>query len=154
VEIPVDRARLRKGRLERLQATMRAQDVEACLLFNDPNVRYATGASAMPTEQHDCAAPWFPPRTADPARLPERDASLPWIEAEVRPMHAWEFYDDGRTAIFARQTVAARGSSALEPSSTGWGRPGFALQHEGMRSSTGTGHDRPEIRRLGNPPLD
>ncbi len=44
----VDRARLRAGRLARLQATMREQGVEACLLFNDPNIRYAVGASAMP----------------------------------------------------------------------------------------------------------
>jgi len=27
---------------------MRAHDVAACLLFNEPNIRYATGASAMP----------------------------------------------------------------------------------------------------------
>ncbi len=44
----IDRARLRAGRLERLQSTMRVRGVEACLLFNDPNIRYAVGASAMP----------------------------------------------------------------------------------------------------------
>ena len=27
---------------------MRAHDVEICLLFNEPNVRYATGVTAMP----------------------------------------------------------------------------------------------------------
>ena len=41
-------ARLRTGRLARLQGAMRVRDVEACLLFNEPNIRYATGASAMP----------------------------------------------------------------------------------------------------------
>ncbi len=44
----IDRARLRAGRLERRQAAMRARGVEACLLFNEPNIRYATGASTMP----------------------------------------------------------------------------------------------------------
>ena len=27
---------------------MRARDVDVCLLFNEPNIRYATGVSAMP----------------------------------------------------------------------------------------------------------
>lgn len=39
---------LRLERLARLQAAMQAHDVEVCLLFNEPNIRYATGASAMP----------------------------------------------------------------------------------------------------------
>ena len=41
---PIDRAGLRAGRLARLQDAMQAQGVEACLLFNEPNIRYATGA--------------------------------------------------------------------------------------------------------------
>src|SRR5437762_1576333 len=39
---------LRTERLARLQGSMRAHDVAACVLFNEPNIRYATGASAMP----------------------------------------------------------------------------------------------------------
>jgi Xaa-Pro aminopeptidase len=39
---------LRTERLARSQGSMRAHDVEACVLFNEPNIRYATGASAMP----------------------------------------------------------------------------------------------------------
>src|SRR5438477_7997738 len=39
---------LRTERLARLQGSMRAHDVAACILFNEPNIRYATGASAMP----------------------------------------------------------------------------------------------------------
>jgi hypothetical protein len=42
--------RLRLCRLERLQVSMRSHRVEACLLFNEPNVRYAAGVSAMPIE--------------------------------------------------------------------------------------------------------
>jgi len=39
---------LRTERLARLQSAMRSHDVEVCLLTNEPNIRYATGASAMP----------------------------------------------------------------------------------------------------------
>ena len=39
---------LRTERLARLQDAMRAHDLEACLLFSEPNARYATGATAMP----------------------------------------------------------------------------------------------------------
>ncbi|MDQ3210673.1 MAG: aminopeptidase P family N-terminal domain-containing protein, partial [Actinomycetota bacterium] len=44
----VDLERLRLGRLERLQRAMRDHDVDVLLLANEPNVRYATGATAMP----------------------------------------------------------------------------------------------------------
>src|SRR5437899_2854900 len=112
MENTIDRARLRIGRLERLQATMRAHDVEACLLFNEPNVRYATGASAMPIWSNTtfvrCA---LVPAAGRPI-LFEHPNSLHLfrgLEADVRPMHAWEFYDDteAHAAIFARETVAA-----------------------------------------------
>jgi len=42
--LPVlDRVRMRRERLERLQAEMRDQDVEAAVLLHGPNVTYATG---------------------------------------------------------------------------------------------------------------
>ena len=44
----VDLKLLRDERLARLQASMRAHDLPACLLFSEPNTRYATGATAMP----------------------------------------------------------------------------------------------------------
>ena len=44
----VDLPALRAERLARLQAAMRAHGVDVCLLFNEPNIRYATGASTMP----------------------------------------------------------------------------------------------------------
>ncbi len=44
----VDLERLRLGRLASLQEAMVDHDLEALLLANEPNVRYATGATAMP----------------------------------------------------------------------------------------------------------
>jgi Xaa-Pro aminopeptidase len=46
--LALDVERLRRERLDRLQRAMAEQDVEACLLFHEPNIRYATGATAMP----------------------------------------------------------------------------------------------------------
>jgi Xaa-Pro aminopeptidase len=43
----VNAVSLREGRLARLQASMKRYDVDACLLFNPANVRYATGATTM-----------------------------------------------------------------------------------------------------------
>ncbi len=138
---PVDRKSLRLGRLERLQNTMREQGVEACLLFNDPNVRYAVGASAMPI--------WSNTTFVRCALLPARGRPILFehpnsmhlardIEADVRPMHAWEFYDDtpAHAAIFARETVAALGELGVSSSRLAvdrLGTPGFlALQREGI----------------------
>ena len=141
MEDSVDRARLRIGRLERLQATMRAQGVEACLLFNEPNVRYATGASAMPIWSNTtfvrCALVPAEGRTL----LFEHPNSMHLfrsIEADVRPMHAWEFYDDteAHAATFALQTVAALRELGVTPGRLAvdrLGTPGFlALQREGI----------------------
>ncbi len=141
MEDRVDRARLRIGRLARLQATMRAQGVDACLLFNEPNVRYATGASAMPIWSNTtfvrCA---LVPAEGRPI-LFEHPNSIHLFrnfEADVRPMHAWEFYDDTAThaAIFARETVAALrglGVTSNRLAVDRLGTPGFlALQREGI----------------------
>ncbi len=137
----VDRARLRIGRRERLQATMRAQGVEACLLFNDPNVRYAVGASAMPIWSNTtfvrCA---LVPADGRPILFdyPNAVHLFRGIEAEVRPMHAWEFYDDtqSRARVFAGEiAVALRdlGVSSRRLAVDRLGTPGFlALQREGL----------------------
>jgi Xaa-Pro dipeptidase len=141
METTIDRARLRIGRLERLQATMRAQGVEACLLFNEPNVRYATGASAMPIWSNTtfvrCA---LVPAEGRPILFehPNSVHLFRGLEAEVRPMHAWEFYDDAaaHAAIFARETVAALrelGVSSSRLAVDRLGTPGFlALGREGI----------------------
>jgi Xaa-Pro dipeptidase len=143
VEAPVDPARLRADRLQRLQAAMRSRDVEACLLFNDPNIRYATGTSAMPIWSNTtfvrCA---LVPAEGRPILFdyPNAVHLFRGIEAdvEVRPMHAWEFYDDAdsRAAVFARQIVDAlrdRGISGRRIGLDRLGTPGFlALQREGV----------------------
>ena len=141
MDAPVDRARLRLGRQERLQAAMRAQGVDACLLFNDPNIRYAIGASAMPIWSNTtfvrCA---LVPAEGRPIlfEYPNAMHLFRGIEADVRPMHAWEFYDDteAHAAAFARQTVDALRELGVTSSRLAvdrLGTPGFlALQREGI----------------------
>jgi Xaa-Pro aminopeptidase len=119
---------------------MRAQGVEACLLFNDPNIRYAVGASAMPIWSNTtfvrCV---LVPAGGRPILFdyPNAVHLFRGLEAEVRPMHAWEFYDDteSRARTFARDVVAAMRdlgvSSRLAVDRLG--TPGFlALQREGV----------------------
>jgi Xaa-Pro dipeptidase len=138
---PVDLARLRSGRLARLQEALRARDVEACLLFNEPNVRYATGASAMPIWSNTtfvrCA---LVPAEGRPILFehPNSMHLFRGLEAEVRPMHAWEFYDDteSHARAFARDTVAALreiGVGGRRLAVDRLGTPGYlALEREGI----------------------
>ena len=114
---------------------MRAQGVEACLLFNDPNIRYATGTSAMPIWSNTtfvrCA---LVPAEGRPILFdyPNAVHLFRGLEAvvDVRPMTAWEFYDDtGRAAAtFARQVVDALrelGVSSRRLAVDRLGTPGF-----------------------------
>jgi Xaa-Pro aminopeptidase len=109
----VDLARLRAGRLERLQQAMRGRGVEACLFFNPANVRYASGATTMTVY---CLGSFvrcvLVPAEGRPILFDHGNSVHLFdgaIEADVRPMHAWEFYDDPATeaAVWARETVAA-----------------------------------------------
>jgi Xaa-Pro aminopeptidase len=142
-EVAVDRARLRSGRLARLREAMLARDVEACLLFNDPNIRYATGTSAMPIWSNTtfvrCALVTAEGRPIlfdypNAAHL-FRDAAA---SLDVRPMTAWEFYDDtdSRAAAFARQIADAlreRGVSSKRLAVDRLGTPGYlALTRDGL----------------------
>jgi Xaa-Pro dipeptidase len=108
----VDLPALRGERLVRLQAAMRAHDVEVLLLFNEPNIRYATGASAMPI--------WAMSTMVRCALVPAEGTPILFDHGnsvhrsrlrapDVRPMHAWEFYDDPapEAEIWARETVDA-----------------------------------------------
>jgi Xaa-Pro aminopeptidase len=112
VTAPVDLELLRRDRLRRLQDAMRAFDMEACLLFNEPNVRYATGASAMPVYAMStfarCAVV---PQEGTPI-LFEHPNSVHRSRVrapDVRPMHAWEFFDDpgAEATVWANETVEA-----------------------------------------------
>jgi Xaa-Pro aminopeptidase len=133
-------ARLRTGRLERLQAAMRARGVESCLLFNEPNVRYAAGVSAMPiwsnTTFINCAVV---PAEGRPVVFMHGNSVhlFTGIEAEVRPMHPWEFIDEAETeaTVFAREVVEVRREMGVDADSPlavdRLGTPGFlALRRE------------------------
>src|SRR5881409_721774 len=137
----MDLERLRAGRLTRLQGAMRRHDVEACLLFNEPNIRYAIGASAMPVWSNTtfvrCA---LVPAEGMPILFehPNSMHRFGELEAHVRPMHAWEFTDDvgSHTAIFARETEAAMRELGVTHDRLAidrLGAPGFlALQADGI----------------------
>jgi Xaa-Pro aminopeptidase len=141
MDASVDRARLRTGRLARLQAAMRGQHVEACLLFNEPNIRYATGASAMPIWSNTTFVRCALVPAQGRAVLFEHPNSMHLfrgLEADVRPMHAWEFYDNTEThaEAFAGETVAAlreMGVSGPRLAVDRLGTPGFlALERKGI----------------------
>ncbi|MGZ8652568.1 MAG: M24 family metallopeptidase [Actinomycetota bacterium] len=112
MELPVDLGALRAGRLARLQAAMGVHDMSAALLFNEPNVRYATGASAMPIYSMStfvrCA---LVPAEGRPILFEHANSMHRSREVvdDVRPMHAWEFYDDqtAEAAIWAGEIVDA-----------------------------------------------
>ena len=137
----VDLPALRAGRLARLQAAMRAHDLDVCLLLNEPNIRYATGASAMPIY----AMSTFVRCAVVPAEgrpiLFEHGNSVHRSRraaADVRPMHAWEFYDDhaAEAETWAQETVDAireLGVSGDVVAVDRLGTPGFiALQAQGI----------------------
>ncbi len=137
----VDPVVLRDERLARLQMVMRAHDVECLLLFNEPNIRYATGASAMPVYAMStmvrCAL--VPaegvPILFEHANSIHRSAQ---IALDVRPMHAWEFYDDPRleATAWARMIVDVMrelGVTGRALALDRLGTPGFlALLEEGL----------------------
>lgn len=131
----MDLARLRAGRLARLQASMRALDVGCCLLFNEPNIRYATGASAMPIWSNTtfvrCA---LVPAEGRPILFEHPNSAhlLSGFDVEVRPMHAWEFLDasDAEAGVFARETVEAMGDLGVPAGRLAvdrLGTPGFLV---------------------------
>jgi Xaa-Pro aminopeptidase len=103
---------LRLERLARLQAAMHAHDIEACLLFNEPNVRYATGATAMPVYAMSTFARCALVSQEGTPILFEHANSMHRSRErapDVRPMHAWEFFDDpaAEAGIWASQTQQA-----------------------------------------------
>lgn len=135
----IDEGALRRERLAGLQAAMAAHGLEACLLFSEPNVRYATGAITMPIWSMStftrCAVV---PADGAPI-LFEHPNSMHRVEGvDVRPMHAWEFYDDAVTHAerFANEAVAALGELGVADGAIAvdrLGTPAFlALQRAGL----------------------
>jgi Xaa-Pro dipeptidase len=111
-DVRYDVEALRLERLARLQSTMRTHGVDVCVLSNEPNVRYATGATAMPVYSMStfvrCAVV---PQEGTPilfehANSMHRSALR---TPDVRPMRAWEFYDDPQAEAgrWADETLAA-----------------------------------------------
>lgn len=137
----VDLERLRVGRLARLQASMRAHGVDGCLLLNEPNIRYATGASTMPVYGMStfvrCA---LVPVEGRPILFehPNSMHLFRGVVEDVRPMHAWEFTDGAvaEASVWARETVSAMRELGLATDRLAvdrLGTPGFlALQREGV----------------------
>jgi Xaa-Pro aminopeptidase len=135
----IDEGALRAERLARLQTAMDGHGLEACLLFSEPNVRYATGAITMPIWSMSTFTRCAVVPAAGAPILFEHPNSVHRVEGvDARPMHAWEFYDDATTHAdrFAAEAVAA-----LRELGVGGGRvavdrlgtPGFlALQRAGM----------------------
>lgn len=91
---------------------MKRYDVDACLLFNPANVRYATGATTMTVyclgSFVRCA---LVPAEGRPIlfEYPNAMHLFTDIEAELRPFHAWEFHEEPETEAvsWARETLAA-----------------------------------------------
>ncbi len=121
---------------------MRAHDVECCLLFNEPNIRYSTGASAMPIWSNTtfvrCA---LVPAEGRPILFehPNSVHLFRGIEADVRPMRSWEFLDaaEREATTWADETIAAMRELGVIANRL-WvdrlGTPGFvALRHAGVR---------------------
>jgi Xaa-Pro aminopeptidase len=137
----IDLERLRTERLDRLRRAMHAHDLGACLLFHDPNVRYATGASAMPVWSMStftrCAvvpAEGTPILFEHPNSVHRSAHRAP----DVRPMHGWEFFDDagGQARVFAGEAAAALREVGAAGGRIGVDRLGapawFALAREGL----------------------
>jgi len=134
-----DRGLLRTERLARLQASMGAHDVEACLLFSESNVRYATGAVTMPVYSMSTFARCAVVAADGPPILFEHPNSMHRVPGvDVRPMHAWEFFDDAQAEadVFAREAVAALrelGVTGDRVAVDRLGAPGYlALQANGL----------------------
>jgi Xaa-Pro dipeptidase len=141
VTVGYDADTLRIERLDRLQAAMRAHDVALCLLLNEPNIRYATGASAMPVYAMStfvrCA---LVPQEGIPI-LFEHGNSVhrsALRAPDVRPMRAWEFYDDPQVeaeawADVTLDAIRELGVSGEPVAIDRLGTPGFlALQGRGI----------------------
>jgi Xaa-Pro aminopeptidase len=140
-DLEIDVERLRTERLARLQTAMRAHDLDGCLLFSEPNTRYATGAVCMPVWSMStftrCAVV---PAEGDPILFehPNSVHRSRLRAVDVRPIHAWEFYDDAgaQARTFADEAVAALRELDVTANRVGVdriGAPGFlALQGAGL----------------------
>lgn len=137
----IDLGKLRRERLDRLQAAMRAHGAETCLFFNQGNVRYATGSAIMTVYSMSafvrCA---LVPVEGRPI-LFEHPGSMHLsrrIVEDVRPMRAWEWTDDpvAEAARCMREILGAlseRGVTSKRLFVDALGTPAYlALEREGV----------------------
>src|SRR2546430_9358723 len=94
----LDFARLRAGRLARLQTMLRRHDLPVALLYSTPNIRYATGVDVM--------AVWTAGTFARYCLVPAGGAPVPFEDKgsihvsqkgvrDLRPPYTWQY---GRAA--------------------------------------------------------
>ena len=90
----IDFARLRAGRLARLQTMMRRHDLAVCLFYNPANIRYATGTDVMGV--------WTAGTFARHALVPAEGEPILFeytgsvhvtqkLVRDVRPAYTWQF---------------------------------------------------------------
>src|SRR6059036_3827012 len=90
----LDFARLRAGRLARLQTMLRRHDLPVALLYSTPNIRYATGVDVM--------AVWTAGTFARYCLVPAEGAPILFeykgsihvsqkVVADVRPAYTWQY---------------------------------------------------------------
>ena len=137
----IDLPALRRGRLRRLQAAMRAHGANACLFFNQGNVRYATGSAIMTVySMSACVRCALVPAEGRPI-LFEHAGSMHLsrrIVEDVRPMRAWEWTDDpsAEAAVWAKEIASAlreRGVTSRRLHADTLGTSGYlALAREGF----------------------
>jgi Xaa-Pro aminopeptidase len=139
----IDFARLRSGRLDRLQEAMREQQFPVCLLFNPANVRYATGTDVMAVFSMGMACRCcLVPAEGHPTlfEYPLAMHVSRRIVEDVRPMLSWQFRGHEamtfarRWAREVRAELESRGLAGEPVAVDTLDTPGFlALQEEGLR---------------------
>jgi Xaa-Pro aminopeptidase len=139
----IDFARLRAGRLARLQAAMRRHGLPVCLFFNPANIRYATGTDVMGVWTAGTFARYcVVPAEGEPV-LFEYKGSVHVsrrLVRDVRPAFTWQYgglAGADKAREWARSVKAVLGELGLEREPLAVDKCdafGFlALQAEGIR---------------------
>jgi Xaa-Pro aminopeptidase len=138
----VDFARLRSGRLARLQAMMKRHDLPVCLFYNPANIRYATGTDVMGVWTAGTFARYCVVPAAGAPILFEYKGSMHVTQKlvrDVRPAYSWQFggaQAPDKAREWARSVRAVLGELRVDAGRLGVDRldtVGFlALQAEGI----------------------
>ena len=135
----IDEGALRTERLARLQAAMGTHGFEACLLFSEPNVRYATGAITMPIWSMSTFTRCAVVPAAGPPILFEHPNSMHRVEGvvvELPGVHGSHVDAVTHADRFASEAIAALRELGVDGGPVAvdrLGTPGFlALQRGGL----------------------